>query len=126
MFDVAIFGSSKVDGSTVDPGEWVISLSLFGSSELDFASTPPAPAVEVFIFTLFGGARVKVRPEQEVRVSGFSLFGGRHIDPLRLSPPAGLAPPGHPDDADDYSEPLHISAYSVFGGVNVKRFEERK
>ena len=125
MFDVAIFGSSKVDGSTVDPGEWVISLSLFGSSELDFASAPPAPAVELFIITLFGGARVRIRPEQEVRVSGFSLFGGRHIDPLRLPPPAGLQP--HPPDDDaDYGEPLHISAYSLFGGVNVKRYEERK
>lgn len=126
MFDVAIFGSSKVDGSTIEPGEWVISLSLFGSTELDFASSLPAPGVEVFIITLFGGARVKVRPEQEVRVSGFSLFGGRHVDPRRLGPPGGLGTSSSGSGDDEFDEPLRISAYSLFGGVNVKRQDGAK
>lgn len=108
MFNVAIFGSGKVDGSRADPGERIISLSLLGSSELDFASAPPPPEVQVFIVNILGSANVMVRPDQEVKLSGFSLLAGREIDPSQ------------PSD-DEFQLPLEITAFSLLGGLSVKR-----
>ena len=38
MFHLAIFGGNKIDGSTVDPGEQVVGLALFGGLEFDFTN----------------------------------------------------------------------------------------
>ena len=124
MFSLAIFGANKVDGSTVEPGEAVTALALFGDIEVDFAATPPPPDAEVVMIAIFGGATLKVRPEQDVRVTGFSLFGDRRVDPRRqLEPSAGFrAAPEAPDD-EDVDFPLEVSGYAIFGGVSVKREE---
>ena len=53
MFHSAIFGGNKIDGSTVDPGEQVVGLALFGG--LEFDTECPAPeGAELMIFAIFG------------------------------------------------------------------------
>ena len=123
MLSVAIFGSNRVDGSMLDPGERIIALALFGGIDFDFASLPPPPATEVVVVAMFGGATFKVRTQQPVRITGLSIFGGRSVDPMRRLPPQ---PPASPpaDDGADLDLPLEINAYAVFGGVTVKRVDE--
>ena len=120
MFNVSIFGGGRVDGSTLDPGERVISLCLFGGVEMDFATYPPPPGVEVVLINIFGGANLKVRPEQVVKVSGLSLFGARHVEPIRELPsPSSMVVES--EDDDGLLEPLEIMAYTLFGAVTVRR-----
>ena len=114
MFHLAIFGSNKIDGSTVDPGEQVAGLALFGGLEFDFTECPAPEGAELMIFAIFGGATVKVREEDNVTLSGVSLFGGRSMEPKR----------GRHDgesDGGQVSLPLEVAAYALFGGVSVKR-----
>jgi hypothetical protein len=118
MFSVAIFGGNKIDGADLEPGERAVALALFGGMELDFTTTP-APFVDVIVIAVFGGVVVKVQPTRSVRMGGFSLFGGRHVEARRpLVPSAGAD-----SEADDGSDelPLEINAFAVFGGVAVKR-----
>lgn len=118
MLSLAIFGSNRVDSSMVDPGERVVSFAVFGGIEMDFSD--PAPPIDITIIALFGGVNVKIHPRQAVRLSGFSLFGGRTVEPRRaLAPPQATASAA--DDNDDFELPLEIDAYAIFGGVNVKR-----
>ncbi len=111
MFNVAIFSSGRVDGSRADPGERLTSLALLGGAELDFASAPAPPEVQVLILNLLGNTTVRVRPDQEVKLSGFVLLGGKTIDPMR------------PGD-DEFAFPLEITAFSLLGGVSVRRDSE--
>jgi len=123
MFSLAIFGGNKIDGSELQPGERIVGLALFGSLEVDFPSAP-APFVDVVLIALFGGVVVRVHPTQPVRMTGFSLFGGRGVEARRLPAQPATAPgaaTGRADDADDDELPLEIGAYAVFGGINVKR-----
>jgi len=113
MFNVAILGGVQVDGSKAEPGERVVSFSLLGGANVDFASTPPPPEVSVLDIAILGGVTIHVRPNQEVKLSGFSLLGGR-----------GVSPPRAP--SDDYSLPLDVAAYSLLGGVNVVRPDEKE
>jgi len=124
MFSVAIFGGNKVDGSRIDPGERVVALALFGGIDIDFVSAPPPPLTEVTVVTVFGGATLKVRPEQAVKMSGFSVFGGRSVAPRKQLPSAAMVPPSLQDDDDTSELPLDITAYAIFGGVSVKRENE--
>jgi len=121
MFSLALFGGNRLDGSMVDPGEQVVLVSIFGGIELDCTAAPLPPATDALIVAMFGGVTVKLRPQQEVKLSGFSLFGGRSVAPRSQLPArAGLsgAPPALPDDDD---LPLYVSAYLLFGGLNIKR-----
>lgn len=110
MFNVAILGSGKVDGSRAEPGERVIALCLLGSVNVDFATAPPPPEVSLLLVNILGGANVWVQPNQEVKVSGFNLLGGANIDKEEASAVR-----------DDYRLPLEVTTYSLMGGVNVKR-----
>jgi hypothetical protein len=114
MFHLAIFGGNKIDGSTVDPGEQVVGLALFGGLEFDFTQCPAPEGAELMIFAIFGGATVKVREEENVMFSGVSLFGGRSMEPTRERY-------DRESDGDRFSLPLEVAAYSIFGGVSVKR-----
>jgi hypothetical protein len=118
MLSLAIFGGSKIDGADLEPGERAVALALFGGVELDF-STTPAPFVDVVVVAVFGGVVVKVQPARAVRLAGFSLFGGRHVEARR--PP--LPSRGGDSEADDGSDelPLEIHAFALFGAVVVKR-----
>ena len=115
MLSLAIFGGNRVDGGMIDPGERIVGVALFGGIEFDFASVPPPPATEVTIVAVFGGAGFKVRSQQPLRLSGFSIFGGRSVEPAQRLPP----PERQADDDDDL--PLEINAYAVFGGIDIKR-----
>lgn len=114
MFNIALLGSGKVDGSRADPGERVISLALLGSVELDFASAPPPPEVQVLIINILGSAKVRVRPEQEVKLSGFALLGSRSVDPIEQA------------GADEFQLPLEITAFALLGSVSVRRGGEEE
>jgi len=117
MVTFAIFGGNRFDGSMVHPGERVVAVSLFGGIDMDFASTPPPPATDVVVVAIFGGTTVRVRPAQMVRLSGFSLFGGRDLKPRRQI----ASPPGAAAEEIDDDLPIEIAAYAIFGGISIKR-----
>ena len=54
------------DRSTIDPGQQVVGLALFGGLEFDFTECPAPEGAELMIFAIFGGATVKVREEDNV------------------------------------------------------------
>jgi hypothetical protein len=117
MVSVAIFSGNRIDGSMLRRGESFFGLALFGGLDLDLSSAPPELAITVV--AIFGGARVRVRPDEEVVCGGFSVFGGRKIDLRRR----GTAPSSSEPVSDDEDAPLplDILAYSMFGGVTVTR-----
>ena len=114
MLSLAIFSGNKIDGSMLHSGERFFGLALFGGLDLDLTYAPPE--LEVTIVAIFGGASVRVRPDEEVMFDGFSIFGGRSIEPRKSAELSGRF-------ADDEGAllPLDILAYSLFGGVSVKR-----
>ena len=114
MLSLAIFSGNKVDGSMLHSGERFFGLALFGGLDLDLTYAPPE--LEVTIVAIFGGASVRVRPDEEVMFDGFSIFGGRSIEPRKS---AELR--GRPADDENAPLPLDILAYTLFGGVSVKR-----
>ena len=114
MFHLAIFGGNKIDGSTIDPGEQAVGLALFGGLEFDFTECEMPEGAELTIVAIFGGASVKVREEDDVMFSGVSLFGGRSMEPKRERY-------GRENDGERIPLPLEVAAYSLFGGVSVKR-----
>ena len=120
MVSLAIFSGNKIDGSMLHRGESFFGLALFGGLDLDLTSAPPELAVTVV--AIFGGAKVRVRPDENVTCDGFSLFGGRKID-LRRRPTATNSSETSATITDDEDAPLplDILAYSLFGGVTVKR-----
>jgi hypothetical protein len=95
MFSLAIFSGNKIDGSMLYSGERFFGLALFGDLDLDLTSAPSE--LEVTIVAIFGGARVRVQPDEEVTFDGFSLFGGRTIEPRRQQSP--------PDRSESLSNP---------------------
>jgi hypothetical protein len=120
MVSLAIFSGNKIDGSMLHRGESFFGLALFGGLELDLTSAPPELAVTVV--AIFGGARVRVRPDEDVVCAGFSVFGGRKIDLGRRQTAADSSGSSVAiSDDEDAPLPLDILAYSMFGGVTVKR-----
>ncbi|HEV2170551.1 MAG TPA: hypothetical protein VGR40_06370 [Candidatus Binatus sp.] len=89
---------------------------------MDLTAAPPELAVT--IVAIFGGAKVRVRPDEDVVCDGFSIFGGRKIDLCRRETAANSSEWSSTiSDDEDAPLPLDILAYSVFGGVTVKRSE---
>jgi hypothetical protein len=119
MVSLAIFSGNKIDGSMLRRGESFFGLALFGGLDLDLTSAPPELAVTVV--AIFGGAKVRVRPDEEVVCEGFSVFGGRKIDLRRQTGANSSESSATPSDDEDAPLPLDILAYSMFGGVSVKR-----
>ena len=120
MVSLAIFSGNKIDGSMLHRGESFFGLALFGGLDLDLTSAPPELAVTVV--AIFGGARVRVRPDEDVTCDGFSVFGGRNIDLRRRQTATnGSELSAAMSDDEDAPLPLDILAYSLFGGVTVKR-----
>jgi hypothetical protein len=122
MLSLAIFSGNKIDGSMLHARERFFGLALFGGLDLDLTYAPPE--LEVTIVAIFGGASVRVRPDEEVMFDGFSIFGGRTIEPRRQQ-----SPPNRSESSDRFADdedellPLDILAYSLFGGVSVKRVQ---
>jgi len=112
MLSLTLFGGNRIDASVLEPGERLVCLVFLGGLEVDFTGCTEPPLQEIVVVSLLGGVNLKVRPEQAVRLEGFSVLGGRNVEPRRLAAPTSSA-------LDDL--PLEISAYSLFGGINVKR-----
>lgn len=109
MFSISIFGKEQVDGSKVTPGERITALALFGGVEVDLASSPPPPEVDVFLVALMGSAHLKVRRDQGVNLTGASIFGARKVEP------------GDSAEEGELGLPLNVAAFSIMGSVEVKR-----
>ena len=120
MLSVAIFGSSRIDGSEIEAGERVFGLALFGDLELDFTSLRAPPALEIVLVSVFGGVSVRVQPNQPVRLLGFSVFGSRSVESRRRLLPTREPGRATNDDEDD-ALPLDVHAYGVFGRISVER-----
>jgi hypothetical protein len=67
MFNLALFGGSRLDASTIGPDESLVSLALFGGAELDFTAVRGEPPLDVTVISVFGGTSVRVRPKQAAR-----------------------------------------------------------
>jgi hypothetical protein len=109
MFSISIFGMGKVDGSKVTPGERITAVALLGSVEIDLASSPPPPEVDVLLLALLGGAHLNVRRDQGVNLTGVSILGGRKVEPADST------------EESELSLPLNVAAFSIMGAIEVKR-----
>src|SRR5258708_28759147 len=120
MLSLAIFSGNKIDGSMLHSGERFFGLALFGGLDLDLTYAPPE--LEVTIVAIFGGASVRVKPDEEVMFDGFSIFGGRTIEPRRQqSPPSSSESSIRFSDDEDAPFPLDILAYTLFRALTLKR-----
>src|SRR5690242_4783291 len=104
-WQVSPIGGMTWRGGTLDAK--TVSVSLIGGADLDLRETRlAAPEVTLTKVSLIGGVDLKVPHGVRVRVSGFSLLGGRSI---KLDEPADPAAPT-----------LHVRAFSLIGGVSVR------
>lgn len=116
MFSLSIFGGNTVDGGSLEPFEPITALALFGGGVIDFSAGPPPPGVDVTAVALFGGIVVRAHPKQAVHMTGLAIFGGKSVDPRELTD-------GTEAD-EEFDDPLHVQAFTMFGGVAVKRGPE--
>jgi hypothetical protein len=89
-------------------------VNVFGGSDLDLRRAEvEGDRIEITVFSLFGGSKIRVPEGVRVEMSGFALFGGSNLD-------AGDRPaaPGAPV--------LHVRAFSLFGGTEVTARGERR
>jgi hypothetical protein len=105
VFTLAIFGANSVDGSAMYPGEQIFGLAFFGGLEFDFTEFPSPPGAELTIVSIFGGAKVKVRPVADVGLTGLSLFGARRIDSV-----SGPQTESRREVVEEIPPPLDIAA----------------
>ncbi|WP_182909670.1 hypothetical protein [Microbispora sp. H13382] len=87
------------------PADTVV-LTPLGGADLDFSDAEIAPVTSVTKISIAGGVRLRVPADSTVEVEGFSLFGGRRVDP------------GTPDSSGPV---IRVRNYGVFGGVRVTR-----
>jgi hypothetical protein len=105
---VAVMGGSERRGRW-RPASKTIAVAVMGGVELDLReATIDQPTVEIQAVAIMGGVDVIVPEHVEVQMSGFALMGGN--DSPRDS---ATIPPGAPV--------VRVSAYSIMGGVSVKR-----
>jgi hypothetical protein len=94
-------------------GERVISVNIMGGSDLDLNEAElAAEHVELTVFSLMGGADVRVPDGLNVEVSDFALMGGNGVDVGDPRPD-----PGGPV--------LRLRLISIMGGTDVKRGRKR-
>src|SRR4051812_21976495 len=104
-WQVSPIGGMSWRGGTLDAN--TVSVSLIGGADLDLRDTRlAAPEVTLPKVSRVGGVAPKVRRGVRVRVSGFSVLGGRST---QLDEPADPAAPT-----------LHVRAFSLIGGVSVR------
>jgi len=103
-WQVSPIGGMSWRGGTLDAN--TVSVSLIGGADLDLRDTRLAARdVTLTKVSLIGGVDLKVPRGVKVRLSGFSLLGGRSIEL---------------DDPTDPSAPtLHVRLFSLIGGVSV-------
>jgi hypothetical protein len=109
---VAIFGGAERGGHWVVT-EGLTSVAVFGGVSLDMRLAElEAPQTTITAVAVFGGVDITVPDGVEVKISGFSIFGGsdgpKDPEPMPLGSPI-----------------LHVRAFAVFGGVSVRRKKPR-
>jgi len=93
--------------------ERVASVNIMGGADLDLNDAELAGEhVELTVFSLMGGADIRVPDGLNVEISDFALMGGNGVDVGDPSPD-----PGGPV--------LHIRLISIMGGTDVKRGRKR-
>ena len=100
-------------------GRWRIAsqctvVNVMGGADLDLTGAMvEGPETEIRVFSLMGGADIRVPDGVHVELSGFAFMGGND---LRLED-APDPPPGAPI--------VRVRAYSIMGGTDVKRAPRR-
>ncbi|RGA06635.1 hypothetical protein DI270_002200 [Microbispora triticiradicis] len=102
---VSLLGGLRHRGQGRMPADTVV-LTPVGGADLDLGDAEMAPVTTVTKVSLVGGVRLRVPADAAVEVEGFSLFGGRAVDPAT----AGASGPL-----------VRVRSYGVFGGVKVTR-----
>jgi Domain of unknown function (DUF1707)/Cell wall-active antibiotics response 4TMS YvqF len=125
-------GSARTPGAVVRPGpggsstiisilsgsdrsgHWRVAprlkvISVLGGSDIDLTEAEfAAPVTEITVFSLMGGADIRVPDGVEVQISKFALMGGHDVK-LSDQPP----PPGAPV--------IHLRMLSIMGGGDVNQ-----
>jgi hypothetical protein len=108
----AIFAGADRKGRWLVPAMTDV-LAVFGRVELDLREAVLSKAeVRISISALFGGVEIKVPPGVRVVSTMMGVFGGATVPS---------------DDTDHVNAPvIRITGFSLFGGVEVIRFTERR
>ncbi|MGH9101533.1 MAG: DUF1707 SHOCT-like domain-containing protein [Acidimicrobiales bacterium] len=111
-WSISILGGTRRSGRWKLPRQ-LVQLSVLGSTRLDLEEAElPGPDASITIISLLGGTRVRVPQAVKTDVSGFSLLGGRHVQPPR--PSSSTAPR------------VHLRVFSVLGGLRVQPTRSRR
>ncbi|OPG14262.1 hypothetical protein B1L11_02890 [Microbispora sp. GKU 823] len=102
---ISLLGGLKRRGPGRMPADTVV-LTPVGGADLDLSEAEIAPVTSVTKISIAGGVRLRVPADVTVEVEGFSLFGGRHVEPGTPSPSGRV---------------VRVRNYGVFGGVDVTR-----
>lgn len=108
--DISILGggNKKIQSQNFKGGRIT---AIFGGSEYDFKSAILAEGGSVIdVFTMFGGSKLIVPEDWQVKSDVFSLFGG-FTDKRSI----------RPSDIDE-SKTLMIKGFVMFGGIEVKNY----
>ena len=105
---LALMGGDELRGP-VAPGQGLEAYAVMGGALVDLRRDDLPAEVRVRAVAVMGGIEVLVPRGVEVHLSGLSVMGGRE---LRLDAPR----PGAPV--------VHVDAYAVMGGVEVKHGKE--
>lgn len=95
-------------------GRWLVApratvLNIIGGSEIDLNDAElSGPLTHLNVYSLMGGAEVRVPHGVDVQVSNFALMGGNEVNLGHE-----VAPPGAPT--------MHIRLVSIMGGTELAR-----
>jgi hypothetical protein len=125
-------GSPRTSGAAVKPGpggsstiisilsgsdrsgHWRVAprlkvISVLGGSDIDLTEAEfAAPVTEITVFSLMGGADIRVPDGVEVQITKFALLGGNDVELSDQAPP-----PGAPV--------IHLRMLSIMGGGDVNQ-----
>jgi hypothetical protein len=106
MKSIAILGGSRLGQGPWRPGRKVWSISIFGSSVIDFCQAEMEESItEVVALTLFGATKVIVPDDMPVGVSGMSILGGKSVNR-----------PNAADTLEASKTRLQVKSLAVVGG----------
>ncbi|NJP27290.1 cell wall-active antibiotics response protein [Microbispora hainanensis] len=105
---VSLIGGLKRRGAERMPADTVV-ITPVGGADLDLRDARIEEVTSVTKISLLGGVRLRVPADVTVEVEGFSLIGGRSVEP------------GPPDTPDASGRVVRVRNYSVIGGVDITR-----
>lgn len=109
----------SIMGGSARKGRWRLAkrctvVNIMGGSELDLCDAELTDTVtELRVYSLMGGAEIRLPDDVDVRVSKFAFMGGHDV---RLGDAAPPAPGG---------SVIRIRLISIMGGVEVRRGHQR-